>query len=186
MSKRKVRVAHWTPGRIRLKVAHAKGDSERLHAVARSFGGIREIENVDVNSLTGSLVLNYDPDKHAEFERQFERRLAQIDRPLHRPPETELDLFTRKIESEAEFLAERSAGVRIAVDFCKQLDREIKIASGNNVDLKLLLAGGIIAATVFEIGATAATPVWVTLSLFAMNHFIELHQQPLKPAAVAP
>jgi hypothetical protein len=28
--------------------------------------------------------------------------------------------------------------------------------------------------TFIEIGATAATPVWVTIGLFSMNHFIEL------------
>jgi hypothetical protein len=48
-----------------------------------------------------------------------------------------------------------------------------------------LLAGGIILVTVFEIGASAATPVWVTLSLFAMNHFIEIKPQGSAPLVVA-
>ena len=186
MSKKSVRVAHWTPGRLRLKIAHAKGDLERLHALAQAFGRIPGMENVEANPLTGSLVLTYDPDRHVEILRDFERHRAKIEGRFHRPPPTEIDSFANKIESEAEFLAQHSAGVRLAVDFCKRLDREIKIASGNNVDLKLLLAGGIIAATVLEIGATAATPVWVTLSLFAMNHFVELHQHPVKPAAFGP
>ena len=37
------------------------------------------------------------------------------------------------------------------------------------------LAFGIIGFTLPELGASAETPVWVTLSLFAMNHFIEMH-----------
>ena len=36
---------------------------------------------------------------------------------------------------------------------------------------------GIIALTVFEVGATAATPVWVTLAIFTVNHFIEMHER---------
>ena len=32
----------------------------------------------------------------------------------------------------------------------------------------------MIALTVFEIGAHAATPVWLTLSIFTFNHFLEL------------
>ncbi len=31
--------------------------------------------------------------------------------------------------------------------------------------------------TVFEVGATAATPVWVTLAIFTVNHFIQMHEQ---------
>jgi hypothetical protein len=43
------------------------------------------------------------------------------------------------------------------------------------VDLKILLAAGIIGFTVLEVGAAAATPVWVTLTLFGLNHVIEMH-----------
>ena len=42
-----------------------------------------------------------------------------------------------------------------------------------------LVAAGIIAFTVFEVGATAATPVWVTLAIFTVNHFIEMHERQL-------
>jgi len=29
------------------------------------------------------------------------------------------------------------------------------------------------------VGATAATPVWVTLAIFTVNHFIEMHERQL-------
>jgi hypothetical protein len=61
------------------------------------------------------------------------------------------------------------------VDFFKKMDREIRLATDNNVDLKILLAAGVIGFTVLEVGAAAATPVWVTLTLFALNHVIEMH-----------
>ena len=35
------------------------------------------------------------------------------------------------------------------------------------------------AFTVFEVGATAATPMWVTLAIFTVNHFIEMHERQL-------
>jgi hypothetical protein len=63
------------------------------------------------------------------------------------------------------------------VDFCKRADREIKVATGNVLDLKMVLAIGVVGFTIFEVGATAATPVWVTLSLFALNHFIEMQAE---------
>ena len=38
-------------------------------------------------------------------------------------------------------------------------------------------AKGVIGFTIFEVGATAATPVWVTLTLFALHHYIEMHAE---------
>ena len=186
MSKRrKVRVAHATKGRIRLKVPRGKGDPEALNAVAESFRKIPGIERVETNPLTGCIVLSYDPDRQAEFALGFERRRAALEEEVGKPPQTDIDKFALAIEREAEFLSQHSAGARAFVDFCRRLDHDIKVASRNNFDLKLLLASGIVAATVLEIGATAATPVWITLVLFGANHFVELHQQtrgPGKPA----
>jgi hypothetical protein len=91
--------------------------------------------------------------------------------------DTELDKLTKNIEAEAEFLASHSHSARAVVDFVKTLDHEIKRATNNNVDLKIVFAAGIIGLTVLEVGATAATPVWVTLAIFTVNHFIEIHER---------
>jgi hypothetical protein len=37
-----------------------------------------------------------------------------------------------------------------------------------------VLALALAVATFAGVGATAATPMWVTLALFALNHFIEM------------
>jgi hypothetical protein len=177
-SKKKVRIAHSTPGRIRLKVPHGKGDPDALNAVADSFRGIPGIDRIETNPVTGSVVLNYDPDRQVGFAGQFGRRSAEW---AAKPPQTDIDRFAATIQSEAKFLAQHSAGARAFVEFCERLDHDIKIASGNNIDLKLMLAAGVVAATVLEIGATAATPVWVTLLLFGANHFVELHQRSAEP-----
>ena len=58
------------------------------------------------------------------------------------------------------------------------------MASGNMFDLKMALCIGLVGFTIFEVGAAAATPVWVTLTLFGLNHFVEMQselaQQPPK------
>jgi hypothetical protein len=59
-------------------------------------------------------------------------------------------------------------------DFFKNVGGRVKAATGNVIDLKILLAVGIIGFTVLEVGANAATPVWVTLVIFSLNHFIEM------------
>jgi hypothetical protein len=45
------------------------------------------------------------------------------------------------------------------------------------VDLKMVLCIGLVGFTIFEVGAAAATPVWVTLTLFGLNHFIEMQSE---------
>jgi len=179
MTHLKPHIAHQAPGRLRMKIPAAKGNAELLQQIGDTFGKIPGIEEIIVNPITGSIVLHYDTDRHDEFHgglQQHYRQQAYAEPP--RPPATEFDSLARKIEEEAEFLAQNSASARAVVDMFKSMDRNIKSATNNNVDLKIVLAGGIILFTVFEVGATAATPVWVTLSLFAMNHFIEMHSHP--------
>ncbi len=164
-----------------MKIPAGKGNPELLRQVADAFGQIPGIERVAVNETTGCVVLHYDTERHHEFHGALS---SHVDGPngAQRPPPTEIDAFADKIEKEAEFLAEHSTTARAVVDFVKSVDRDIKIATGNNLDLKMLLAAGVIAVTVLEIGASAATPVWVTLLLFATNHYVELH----RPAAPTP
>jgi hypothetical protein len=179
MSHSLVRVAHSVEGRIRLKVKHGKGNPELLNAFADKFRGLPGIQRVKTNPVTGTVVLIYDRDRHREFLDHVERSAGEAEaRPA--PPKTELDRLADAIQSEAEYLAENSRTARAVVDFFKTVDREIKAASNNTVDLKIALAGGMVAAMFMEIGATSATPVWVTLLLFGANNYIELQAQALK------
>lgn len=171
-TKLKLEIAHQTHGRVRMKVPSAKGDPEALRQIADAFGVIPGIERVTVNATTGSVVLHYDTDHHAAFNERLSQRFLSENQS--RPPANEIDDFARKIQGQAEFLASHSETARAVVDFLKNLDQDIKTATNNLIDFKLLLAAGIIAFTVTEVGATAATPVWLTLVMFSLNHVIEL------------
>ena len=176
MTKLDLQIAHQVPGRVRMKIPAAKGNPELLKQISDTFGVIPGIEEVIVNPTTGSVTLHYDTDYHDEFHGSFAHHYhAHSGATVARPPSTELDELAHRIEDEAEFLAKHSHTARAVVDFVKKLDREIKVATNNNVDLKIVFALGIIGFTVFEVGATAATPVWVTLAIFTVNHFIEMH-----------
>ena len=130
-------------------------------------------------------MLRYDPDAH-HFHAGFDRHLHEHHDQRHRPPTNEIDALATKIEQEARYLAQHSDVARAFVELCRSCDHQIKVHSHNTLDLKMLLAIGVIGVTVFEVGATAATPVWVTLALFGMNHFIEMQQEQAgKKAAVA-
>jgi Heavy metal associated domain 2 len=182
----KLQIAHQVPGRIRMKIPSAKGNPEQLEEYRQTLSLIPGIEQVEVNPDTGSIVLKYDPDQHDDFHAGFHHHCNQHHgngAAHHRPPTSEIDALASKIEQEAEFLAEHSETARAVVDFCKRTDREIKIATGNVLDLKMVLAIGVVGFTIFEVGATAATPVWVTLSLFGLNHFIEMQTEQIEAQA---
>jgi hypothetical protein len=183
MTKMNLKIEHQVPGRVRMKIPAGKGNAELLKQISDVFGVIPGIEEITVNPTTGSIVLHYDADRHDEFHGVF-RQHHDAHNAAHGAPsggmhgaDTEIDKLANTIEAEAEYLASHSHSVKAVVDFIKTVDHEVKRATNNNLDLKMVFAVGIIGFTVFEVGTTAATPVWVTLSIFMVNHFIELHER---------
>jgi hypothetical protein len=174
----KLQIAHQVPGRIRMKIPSAKGNPALLEEIQKTFSVIPGIEEVRVNPETGSVVLRYDTDRHDDFHAGFAHRYEHHGgHHARKPPSNEIDALASKIEEEANFLAEHSQAAKAVVDFCRHWDTEIKTASGNMFDLKMVLCVGLVGFMIFEVGAAAATPVWVTLTLFGLNHFIEMQAE---------
>ena len=167
----KLHVAHHTPGRVRMKIPSAKGDPEALAAIAQSFVGVAGVENVSVNATTGSLVLKYNPDRPMDVHQHVEERASG-----YSPLDSEIDEVTEFIEKEAEFLSQHSHTAKVIVDFFTRLDQAIKKNTNNYVDMKILLAAGLIVGTIGGMGLHAATPVWLVLVVFSINHMVQLHQ----------
>jgi hypothetical protein len=170
MTNAKLHIAHQVPGRVRMKIPAGKGNPELLEQMKLTLVTIPGIEEVIINPDTGSVVLHYDTDQHDEFHGHLEHHTGGHHRPA---PTNEIDALANKIQQEAEFLAENSHAARVIVDFFKQVDQQIKTGSHNTIDLKIVLAVGIASFTIMEVGANAATPVWVTLAMFGLNHLIE-------------
>jgi hypothetical protein len=173
--KHKAELAHHVPGRLRIKIPTARGNVALLESLRQVFAGVQGIDSVIVKPNSGSLVLHYDPRLEAEMEARFaDYHNGRVDMRRERPGD-EVAALTDKFEAEAEFLAGHSEWARVVVDFFKEFDRQIRIATNNSIDLKIVLALGLAIATFVGIGAHAATPMWVTLVLFALNHFMEQH-----------
>src|SRR6201992_2468842 len=164
-----VQVAHQVPGRIRLKVPNVKENPELVEQIKQMFHVIPGIEDVTVNPTTGSVVLCYDTDKHDEFHGHLEQHTGGHERP----PTNEIDALANKIGQEAEFLAEHSHTARVIVDYFKHFDDQIKLVTGNVVDLKIVLALGSAGFTIFEVGPRRADAGVVTISNFRLNHMIQ-------------
>jgi hypothetical protein len=180
----KAHIVHHVPGRLRLKVPEAKGNADFLEDVKAALGPIQGIREIEVNSVTGSVLVHYDPENFEGFHEDVHHHASQNDLfAIHQPAITKVDEAVDKIEREAEYLAARSHTARIVVDFLHDLDAKVKQSTNNAVDLKVLvpLALAVYSITVIEL--TAATPMWATLGLFSFNHFLELHQHVDDPAA---
>ncbi len=173
----KAEIAHHVRGRLRIKIPAAKGDEVLLEQIKQALTPVPGMLDIQVNPSTGSVIMHYDPDVHEEIHDSLHEHGSDHIH-LSRLRVTEVDELDEQIEREAEFLAEHSRAARVIVDFCKSLDQEVKRATDNNVDLKVLVPLGLAAYTFLEIGVEAATPVWLTLGLFALNHFVEMHAHP--------
>ena len=189
-------LAHATHGRVRLRVPAARANPALLEQIRAAFEGQPGIDAVEVKAASLSVVIHYDPEERPDLPALFARpeppappppkpapraQAAQYTNGATPPggadahvPKTKLDEMTQAVEDEAEFLAEHSHLARTIVDSVKKLDREIKRGTDNTLDLKILAPVGLAAFTFLEIGAAAATPMWVTLVIFSLNHFVEL------------
>lgn len=175
-------VAHATRGRVRLKIPKAKDNLPLLVEIKAAFEGKPGIDAVNVKPATGSLVIYYDPELHPDISSLF-IKLGQGPAANEMPvvtvaprqgAKTKVDEGFAALEEEAAFLAEHSSLARSIVDGVKALDRQIKLGTNNAVDLKIVAPVGLAALTFLEIGAAAATPMWVTLVIFSMNHYVEM------------
>jgi hypothetical protein len=185
--KHKAQVEHQVPGRIRMKIQTAKSNPAMLEAYCNAFSIIPGVSKVQARPDTGSIVIFYDTEHHDALHAHLHETCANHDTHFEHGERVgdEVEEIVRQFENEAEFLAQRSHIARVTVDFFKGFDREMKTLTDNTIDLKIVLAGGLAAFTFLEIGAEAATPMWVTLALFSLNHFAELHPNPPTPEASA-
>jgi hypothetical protein len=190
MKQHKAEIAHHVRGRLRMKVPAAKGNAELLEQIRRELVNVPCVHSVTANPDTGSLIVHYNDEYHADFHNTLSDHCDQscqhvaVARPEFTPAfppapsRTEVDEMARMLEEEAEFLAQHSVLAETIVGIFKDLDRQLKVATNNNVDLKVVVPLGLAVYTFVQLGVEAATPVWLTLGLFALNHFVEMHAHP--------
>src|ERR1700729_343027 len=99
-------IVHHIPGRLRLKVPGAKGNAvfmDQVQAALSSVDGVREIE---VNPVTGSVLVHYDPDAFDTFHDNVHEHATRNNlfavQPAKRPTPklTEVDEAVDALEEE--------------------------------------------------------------------------------------
>lgn len=175
------RIAHHIPGRLRIVIPAARRNLGLLVRAAGEIEKLTGVQSVDVNPAAGSLVVRYAREQNdltlavralGEGLQLFELALEE----LGGPSATRHRIDKRGSELGRELLTA-----------AKVLNRELKIATGGVVDLRLLVPLGTAGLTALNAQrANGPTPLWLTLLTFAFNSFVALHRGvPLEMPAVA-
>jgi hypothetical protein len=164
------------PGRIRLKLDGSSRKAHELEDLKRTIASMPGVDRVEANLASGSLVIHYDPKLYGRFHHQLKEHGDSTGTfHLDVPDIGEGADLIKSVEEEADFLAEHSETARVMVNGFRSLDRAIRRATDNTVDLKVLLPLGLAVYSFVEIGLEAATPLWITLGIFSFNSFVQLH-----------
>jgi hypothetical protein len=55
-----VRIAHFLPGRVRLKVAALRGNPTHAKRLSDAFAAVPGVRSIECNPLTGGILIHYD------------------------------------------------------------------------------------------------------------------------------
>jgi hypothetical protein len=166
-------VSHHIAGRIRIRIPAARGDTEFLNKIRELAQVISGVERIECNQLTGSVLIHYAAGGYEYFEQWLAAAgdsaaafsLVSDPRQLQDTAE----------ESSAAPSRVPSDTANAIVDAFRELDGKVKSATDNAVDLKVLLPLAAATLGIFTIRTTIATPLWLTLMIFAFSAFLDLH-----------
>jgi len=174
-------IAHRIPGRIRIRIPSAKADSEFLEEARAALSALPGVLEVTCNPLTGSILVLHEPGAELELE---DAMTSQNGRTLP------FVLTAAKLEvdppRERRRRAPRQSYLASAItETVADLDDLVREATGNALDLKVLLPilAGSIGLTMLR--GSRRTPLWLTLMIFAFTSFTILHGKEGAEAAVA-
>lgn len=165
------RIAHHIPGRLRIVIATARRDMRVLTTVAGEIEKLASVRAVDINPMAASLVVRYEEGGEdlplAVRALGLGLQLFELSLDVRNSPAA----IRRRIDRRGSELG------RELLTAAKLLNREMKLATGGTVDLRLLVPLGTAALTALNARqASGPTPLWLTLVTFAFNSFVALHR----------
>jgi hypothetical protein len=175
-------VVHHIPGRIRFKVPGAKGDHvffRQIHEIAASVDGVH---NAAVSPVTASVTVGYDRNDPAIWQRlnkAFKQQGVLL--ALALPELGEAQTVSEIAEEDASLLAGRSRTVSALLRTMHALDRALKRATGNVIDLRRLLTLTLVGISLFSMVKRKDPIMLILLPLLAVHALLSL-SQPDMPA----
>lgn len=161
-----VRVVHAIPGRVRLKVAGIKDNPGLAAALEERLLGAEGIHRVEVNPVTGSILLHYDARERDEVGQNLQPFFPGLDLESYPSPAS----VTNGDSAPSQAMGQRVSGL------LGSLNGGVGRATGG-IDLKFLLP-----ATLFVLGLRSllvsdklGVPTWYDFIWFSFGTFLALN-----------
>lgn len=150
-------ISHQTTGRLRIKIPSKKGDQRYLTGVKERFSGFEGIENIELNPLTGSILIIHKVNR----ERIAEYAMAN-------------NLFSLKgLNSYPAGLQQRISGT------FKGMDTQLKKFTGGEIDIGGMAFLVLLGAGIYQISMGNLTAVpWYAAFWYALNIFLKSSSVP--------
>jgi hypothetical protein len=175
MTAKSARIVHRVPGRLRIKVEGARGETEFFAAVQRIISTLTGVDAVRVNAASSSIVIDYRPvDTVFHFRLQDD---PDVGAWLSLEGEDALTAaIDQAVSSGSRYLTHHSRLAESIVSTAERMDSQLRRVSDGYLDLKLMLPLGVAVATSLHKARNRGTPMWMTLGTFAFNAFLSLHR----------
>jgi len=139
------RVVHAIPGRTRLRADSIKGDAAALSAVQTALEDTQGVQNVHINALTGSILVEHDSNVEELLAQLQQRDVLELD---NSEPEHYLATLHRALA---------------------ESDRRLKVASKGKIDLETVSFFGFVGAGIYQCFNNHGLPAGVTLLRYAVE-----------------
>jgi hypothetical protein len=163
-----IELRHAIPGRVRLKIPAIKGEPELSREVQRQLAALPIVRRVEVNPVTASVLVHYDPADSAA--------IAQLGRLMI--PGLDLSAMPRRDEF-AEATSDESTSPAEAVSaFTQRLNEKLEVATGGTADLRILVPASLFAGGLLRLLATrkVPSPTWYDFLWFAFGTYFTLNR----------
>jgi len=178
MNTGEVTIAHAMPGRLRLKVAQIKHDPHLANELQQRLAAISTIQQVAVNTGTGSVVIQYDA-AALTTEESFRALAASIATVFPDVDFSQIDVSALSSANGTTATTAPVVATSIRAFFAK-LNENIDVATGGTADLKTLLPLLLFGFGIRSLLKTDKphVPTWYDFLWFALGTYFMLNPKP--------
>lgn len=164
-----VTISHYVPGRVRVRIVELKRNESLAQKIRTYASGMELVDNIEVNTLTGSVLVEYDPEKKDDI-----KNLVQQAKQFNLlPEEIELEQLHKIIDGK-ENPREISEEIRF---FFSKANDQVKNWTGDRAGLNDLIPLGLFGLGIRSllIAENITGPPWHTYLWFAFSTFLILN-----------
>ena len=156
-------VLHHVPGRIRIGLTSAKGNTERSEAIKTVLGSLTGVQYLKANPVLGTFVIHYDPKQFANFPVLLSEAARQYGWVNVQ------GAFRSNLETQSS-LAGRSLDQGLG-----DLNKAVQSVTRNAINLKELVPLGILVYAVTFVDKAIQASQWLGWVQFAFSTYMDLH-----------